>query len=60
MAGTVSELMEGLGIGLSIVLIFVAFPGVLESSTDVICAATKKIGKPFIKNSQQEQIWKQK
>lgn len=47
MAGTVSELMEGLGIGLSIVMIFVAFPGFLESSTDWICAATQKIKTPF-------------
>ena len=57
MAGTVSELMEGLGIGLSIVLILVAFPGFLESATDVICAATQKIKTPFRK---QELTWKQK
>ena len=49
MAGTVSELMEGLGIGLCIVLVLVAFPGFLESATDVICAATEKIGKSFTK-----------
>lgn len=47
MAGTVSELMEGLGIGLCIILTLVAFPWFLESATGGICSATQKIGKRF-------------
>lgn len=49
MAGTVSELMEGLGIWLCLVLTLVAFPWFLENATRVICAATQKIKIPFRK-----------